>query len=457
LLRGPSPSTPPPEPRPPPPRWPAHLVQAHALRNLRKPAACQQPRRLPARELPHCVVRRRAERRCAARAARVRQERRLHCGDAVEHERWLRGRVGVGGRLVEARAAVGPQRVARAPAHLQQRVNYRIQHRCKGLVLAGGPARGAWARPPNRALVRGDDLGERGKGAHDRWRRREVGPRRRRRAQQAVARGAQLLEEHAARGVAAARERGAERGGGPQDARDKVVVEAPQLRQLEGQQQRRRHHEHLLHAHAQRAAHTLKDAVEQRRAAQRVAAAAAAAAAATLARLLLLLRGCRRPAAAAVLAAAALAEQRGHELALPRERLVRPRHHVCHVAPRVVRVDLDRRGHAAGAPARERDDEALEQRAVARARDLLGAVLEEHGPLAQRGDGRGQRGVDLGRVVLAQVAALGLDPPAGARVGGWPGGWVGGWVGGWAGGWVGGWVGGRVGGWVGGWAGGRVG
>eukprot|EP00955_Chlamydomonas_euryale_P099275 365206-Chlamydomonas_euryale.AAC.2 len=107
-----------------------------------------------------------------------------------------------------------------------------------------------------------------------------------------------------------------------------------------------------------------------------------------------------------------VAKQRGDELTLARERLVHPRKHVIDVALGVVRVDLNRAGHAARPSARERRDEALEERVVARRRDLLAAVLEEHGALAQRSDRRLQRRADLRGVVVGNAAALALHPPA---------------------------------------------
>ena len=52
---------------------------------------------------------------------------------------------------------------------------------------------------------------------------------------------------------------------------------------------------------------------------------------------------------------------------------------------------------------------------VSAASHLLRAVLEQHGPLTQRGRRALQRGVHLRRVRAAQAAALALQPPARAH------------------------------------------
>lgn len=54
----------------------------------------------------------------------------------------------------------------------------------------------------------------------------------------------------------------------------------------------------------------------------------------------------------------------------------------------------------------------LEKGIVAGLRDLLGAVLEEHGALAQRGRSALQHRVHLRRIGIPQPPALALHPPA---------------------------------------------
>lgn len=103
-----------------------------------------------------------------------------------------------------------------------------------------------------------------------------------------------------------------------------------------------------------------------------------------------------------------------------------PREHIPDVPPRVVRVELDRAGHAPGPAPLQRPDEPPEERVVARVGNLLGRVAVEDRARAERRERRGERGRVgvLGAVAgaargggFAEGAGLLLHPPAQPLVG----------------------------------------
>mmetsp|Transcript_17398 Transcript_17398/g.56964 ORF Transcript_17398/g.56964 Transcript_17398/m.56964 type:complete len:530 (+) Transcript_17398:84-1673(+) len=380
-------------------------VELCELEPLREVALREEARRLELRHPRELLVDGGAQRRDTLRGHVVPRERGEDAREAVDEKGVLEeGRLAVargGGVLLRrgrpARELGGERRGARF-AHAHERVEHRFEERLER-------ERVILARRAHSLALRLEHLEEAVRPFRDGRGRGEVGGGRGREALELVAAALELVEEELARARVALRHRRRQRRLFAQEAQHDVAVKPEQLGELEGDEAAGRRRQHLLDPNLERAAHALKHRVQDARHARHRRRGRRGGPVRRRLR-----SGGFAPALRRVIIAAV--EERRHHLLLRRERLVQKGEHVAHVAHGVVRVHLDRARDAAGAAARERRDEAAEERVVALARHLVRAVFVQHRALVQDAHRALERRRHLGRVALHERRALALHPPA---------------------------------------------